>query len=201
VLFLKGLVIPEAPGWPFNPVLRFACLHERITETLIKLSEPLDAIPYLTRWNLWNISTKVDKKRLLPEGFTVGRVPSDQLDVVLSTSSIKRQASTLLILPSVGLLNHEGKLVAWGYIGIDGSFATLYALPEVRGRGLASYVAVELLSRLNRGEFSDIGFDGRSGYVHSDVYEGNKESEGVMKSLGGSIGWVTSYVRVDTDKF
>ena len=107
----------------------------------------------------------------------------------------------MLMLPSVGLLNNEGKLVAWSYIGIDGSFATLYVLPEFRGKGLASYVAVELLSRLNRGEFSDMGFDGRSGYVHSDVYDGNKESEGVMKSLRGSIGWITSYAHVNTGNF
>lgn len=106
----------------------------------------------------------------------------------------------MLMLPSIGILDSEGRLVAWGYIGIDGSFATLYVLPKHRGKGLASYVAVELLGRLGRGEFSDLGFDGKSGWAHSDVHAGNCESEGVMKSLGGVVRCVTSYLWIDSDK-
>ena len=140
-------------------------------------------------------------KRPLPQGYTVARVPEDQLDIVIATSSIPRQASTLLLLPNVGLLDEKGILVAWGYIGIDGSFATLYVLPENRGKGLASHVAVELLSRLDQGEFKDLGYDGKSGFVHSDVYAGNKESEGVMKSLGGTVRWESSYLWIDSEKF
>ncbi len=90
--------------------------------------------------------------------------------------------------------------MAWGYIGIDGSFATLYVLPEYRGKGLAFHVAMELLGRLDQGKFKDIGFDGSSGCVHSDVKVGNKESEGVMKSLGGKVGWESSYVWIDSEK-
>jgi GNAT superfamily N-acetyltransferase len=119
----------------------------------------------------------------------------------MATSTIPRQAATLLLQPSIGLMDEKGKLVAWGYIGIDGSFATLYVLPDHRGRGLASYVAVELLSRLERGEFADMGFDGSSGWVHSDVKVGNIQSEGVMKSLGGRIGWESSYIWIDSEKF
>lgn len=107
----------------------------------------------------------------------------------------------MLMLPNVGLLNKGGKLVAWGYIGIDGSFATLYVLPDYRGRGFASLVATELLGRLSRGQFSDLGFHGKSGWAHSDVYVGNKESEGVMKSLGGEALWVNYYLWVDSSKF
>lgn len=107
----------------------------------------------------------------------------------------------MLMLPNVGILDAQGTLAAWGYIGIDGSFATLYVLPAYRGRGLASCVAVELLGRLGRGDFRDLGYHGRSGWVHADVHEGNRESEGVMRSLGGEVGWVTSYVWVDSAKF
>ena len=131
----------------------------------------------------------------------MARVPEDQLDIVIATSSIPRQASTLLLLPSVGLLNEEGKLVAWGYIGIDGSLATLYVLPDQRGKGLASRVAVELLICLDKGDFQDLGFDGSSGWVHADVKVGNRESEGVMKSVGGSVGWESSYIWIDSEKF
>ena len=106
----------------------------------------------------------------------------------------------MLILPNVGILNEAGKLIAWGYIGIDGSFATLYVLEEYRGKGLASYVAMELLGSLQNGKFVDLGYDGSSGWVHSDVKNGNTGSEGVMMSLGGKIGWVSSYTWVDSDK-
>lgn len=107
----------------------------------------------------------------------------------------------MLMLPNVGILDETEKLVGWAYIGIDGSFATLYVVEEHRGKGLATSVAVELLSRLKSGEFVDLGFDGSSGWVHSDVYAGNAASEGVMLSLGGKIGWTTSYIWVDSEKF
>ena len=107
----------------------------------------------------------------------------------------------MLTLPNVGILNEAGKLIAWGYIGIDGSFATLYVLEEYRGKGLASYVAVELLGSYGKGAFADLGYDGSSGWVHSDVKVGNVESEGVMRSIGGKVGWVSSYTWVDSEKF
>jgi hypothetical protein len=202
IYFLKNTPIPEAPGWPFSPILRFASNHVFISNSLLKLGEARDAVRRKTRWNLWLVSTSsISSRRSIPEGFTVARVPEDQLDIVLSTSSIPRQPSTMLMLPSVGLLNQDGKLVAWGYVGIDGSFATLYVLPEYRGKGLASVVAVELLSRLDRGEFGDMGYGGKSWWVHSDVYAGNGGSEGVMKSLGGYVGWESTYIWIDSEKF
>ena len=131
----------------------------------------------------------------------MSRVPEDQLDIVVSTSSIPREPSTLKGQANVGIMDAEGKLAAWGYLGIDGSLATLYVLPEHRGKGLATRVAVELLSRYERGEFADLGYAGRSGYVHSDVKVGNKESEGVMKSIGAKVNGTSSYPHVDSDKF
>lgn len=206
ILFLKGISIPEALGWPFSPLLRFACLHEAFTRTLENITRPRDAMPYITRWNTWIISTlasssSVRESRQLPDGFKVGRVLEDQLDIVLATSTVKRQPSTYLILPSVGLLNEKGLLVAWAYIGIDGGLATLYVLPDYRGKGLASYVAEELLRRLDVGDFKDMGYDGKSKWVHSDVKARNEGSEGVMKSLGGKVWWTSNYVWVDSDKF
>ena len=172
----------------------------------MKIAEERDACPYITKWNVWLISTSAvaalpKERRPLPAGFTVDRVPEEQLNVVLETSSIPRQPETMLALPNIGLLNEEGRLVAWGYIGIDGSFATLYVLPEYRGRGFATFVAGELLGRLNRGVFRDLGFEGESGWAHADVKEGNSGSEGVMRSLGGTVEWVGSYMRVDSGKF
>jgi hypothetical protein len=206
ISFLKNTPVLEAPGWPFSPILRYATLHEYISSALLDIGERKDAVSRITRWNHWiistsNVSSGSHKMRALPEGYTVERVREDQLDIVISTSGIPRQASTLLLLPSVGVLNEKGMLVAWGYIGIDGSFATLHVLPEYRGKGLASHVAVELLGQLDRGEFRDMGFDGSSGYVQSDVKVGNVESEGVMKSLKGTVGWESGYIRINSEKF
>jgi len=205
ILYLKGTKIPEAPGWPFSPILRFASLHEYFTSTLQRIAEN-NAFVRATYWNSWIISTFAvsltsKKRRALPEGFTAARVPEDQLDIVLTTSTIPRQPSTMLMLPNIGILNNGGKLVAWAYIGIDGGLITLYVLPEYRGKGLATYVVGELLGSLDRGEFVDLGFHGSSGWVHSDVKAGNAASEGVMMSLGGKIGWVSSYTWIDSEKF
>lgn len=140
-------------------------------------------------------------RRPLPAGFSVGRVPEDQLDIVVSTSAVQRQKSTLKGQANVGIMNSEGMLVAWGYLGIDGSLATLYVLPEYRGKGLATQVAVELLTRFEDGGFSDLGYAGKSGFVHSDVKVGNVESESVMKSIGGTKEWTSAYLHLDSDRF
>lgn len=98
-------------------------------------------------------------------------------------------------------MDTNGKLAAWAYVGIDGSIATLYVLPDFRGKGLSSIIARELLARLEKGEFADLGYDGKSGWVHADVYDGNTGSEAVMKGLGGSIWWKSSYIWIDSAKF
>ncbi|TVY83926.1 hypothetical protein LSUE1_G002006, partial [Lachnellula suecica] len=204
ILYLKETEIPEAPGWPFKQRLKFSCLHESITNSLSQLLETRGGIPYITVWNFWIVRTSAlssKPRRPLPEGYTVGRVPEDQLDIVISTSAIPRVPATLKLQANVGIMDPEGLLAAWGYIGIDGSLATLYVLPEYRGKGLATHVAVELLIRFENGGFSDLGYAGNTGYVHSDVKVGNKESEGVMKSLGGTAEWTSSYLHVDSDRF
>jgi ribosomal protein S18 acetylase RimI-like enzyme len=205
--FLKHIQIPLAPGWPFSPLLKFACLHETITATLLSIAEPKDALKYITKWNIWLVSTlelanaSAKPPKSLPEGFTISRVPEDQIQTVIDTSSIPRQASTYLMLPNVGVLNKDGKLAAWGYIGIDGSLATLYVLPPYQRRGLATLVATELLKSLKEGGFKDLGYSGETGWVHADVYDGNAGSEAVMKSLGGKVWWESAYVHIDCEKF
>ncbi|KUJ20185.1 uncharacterized protein LY89DRAFT_473415 [Mollisia scopiformis] len=201
VRFLKESSIPEAPGWPFSPILKFACLHEHLTSTLVAIGNPSNAVPRQSHWNCWLVNTSTispASEKALSEGYTITRVPDDQLDIVISTSSIPRQPSTYKLLPSVGVLDPNDKLIAWGYVGIDGSFATLYVLPDFRGRGISSIIGRELLSRLNNGDFSDMGYDGKSGWVHSDVYDGNAGSEAVMRGLGGFIAWKSSYVWIDS---
>ncbi|KAL3425676.1 acetyltransferase [Phlyctema vagabunda] len=204
ISFLKTTEVPEAPGWPFDPCIKFSCFSERLAKPLLAYAYAKDAVTRTTEWNFWVIPTQsknnLQHKNSLPEGYTISRVPPDQLDIVLSTSTIVRQRETMLALPSVGILNPEGKLVAWGFTGIDGSFATLYSLPECRGRGFATYVAKELLGKLGRGEFRDLGFDGESGWAHSDVKVGNEGSEGVMRSIGGEVVFRAWYMMIDSDR-
>lgn len=204
--FLKGVSIPEAPGWPFSPILKFACQHGHWRTSILEIGEARDAVPRQTHWNQWLVKTSTISSlpaasKAQPEGYIVTRVPDNQLDIVISTSSIPRQPSTYKMLPSVGIMNTEGKLAAWAYVGIDGSIATLYVLPNFRGKGLSSIIARELLARLERGEFADLGYDGKSGWVHADVYEGNAGSEAVMRGLGGTIWWKSSYIWIDSARF
>lgn len=205
VVFLKNTAIPEAPGWPFQSMLKFACLHETIARTLISIAERRNAMLREIQWNFWIAPTRASEtlahKRLLPEGFSITRVPEDQLDIVLSTSLMPRQKVTMLELPNVGILDLEQKLAGWGYIGIDGSLMTLYVLEKYRGLGFATYVAKELLSRLGKGEFKNLGFEGETSWIHSNVKMGNEGSEGVMRSIGGKVHCVARYVGIDCDKF
>jgi len=202
IQFIKNVQIPEAPGWPFSSTLRFGCVHEFIAKSMVKICKDNDdAMPYITTWNAWPIQTTNISSKTLPEGLKVSRVPESQIDLVVATSPIPRAVATLLLQPSVGVLDEKGDLVAWGYCGVDGSFATLHVQPEHRGKGLGTFVANEILGRLSRGDYADLGFDGSSGWVHSDVKDGNKASESVMKSLGGRIGWKSSYLWIDSSKF
>ncbi|TGO26856.1 hypothetical protein BPAE_0052g00470 [Botrytis paeoniae] len=208
LVFLKNTDIPDAPGLPFDPILKFACLHEVITNSLTSLSSqtststPISAplIPYHTHWNLYLIPTAPSPNLTPPQppaSLITSRVPASHLNLVISTSTIPREPSTLLAQPSLCLLTPESEMVAWAFIGIDGTLATLYVLPSHRGLGLATYVARELIRRFGLGEFSDLGFNGSSGFVHSDVKEGNAGSEGVMRALGGKRSWESSYLWID----
>ncbi|TGO57313.1 hypothetical protein BCON_0067g00350 [Botryotinia convoluta] len=208
LVFLKNTDIPQAPGFPFNPILKFACLHEIITNSLTFLSSqtsistPTSAplIPYHTHWNLYLIRTAPSPNLPAPPppaSLTTSRVPASHINLVISTSTVPREPSTLLAQPSLCLLTPEFEMVAWAFIGIDGTLATLYVIPSHRGLGLATYVARELIRRFGLGEFADLGFNGSSGFVHSDVKEGNAGSEGVMRALGGKRSWESSYLWVD----
>ncbi|KAM3080960.1 hypothetical protein ACMFMG_004919 [Clarireedia jacksonii] len=205
--FLKNTTIPEAPGHPFDPILFLACVHSRIVSVLLSLpshdpSRPL--ITYRTVWNYFPIPTRTPS--LLesaptppPSPFTLTRVLPSHLPLVISTSSIPRSAATLMRQPSLGLLTPDGSLVAWVFIGVDATLATLYVLPEYRGKGLATYVSREIVRQLGKGEFADMGYSGDSGFVHGDVLADNTASERVMKALGAVIEGEYSYIRVDSD--
>lgn len=216
LLFLRDVQIPSAPGSPFSPICRFACLHSRLADALTTVAEPFAAKTYETRWNYYFISLSspqlLELETVLPpEGFELGNVPEAQLDVVMRTSSIPRQRATLLDLPNCALMDGKGEMVAWGFLGIDGSLATLFVREEWRGRGFANLVAGGLLQGLREGKFGTVvgrdargglirAYDGESGFVHSDVHHGNEASMAVMRRLGGVTESESSYMWIDTSK-
>jgi hypothetical protein len=121
--FVRDTPLPDAPGWPFQPPLRIACLHERLAKHVLDFAggEDSEAVLRATRWRVWGVNCQklpAVQERALPEGFSFARVPEEQLDTVLSTSIIKRNPDTMLQLPNLGLLDQNGRLTAWGYIGM-----------------------------------------------------------------------------------
>lgn len=211
--FLRDTQIPESSGWPFSSTLKFASVHESMALPLTAIAKKRNAVIYYeSLWGHWMIrlsdfvaSPHNENKGgggAQPSGWTIARVPEDKLEIVIANSSIKRQKTTLMAIPSVCLLDERGEMAAWAFIGLDGSLCTLHVLEDYRGRGLAKLVARELLERYRKGEyFGTLGLGGEnaSGWVHAEVGEGNVGSEGVMKSLGATKKWRTGYFGLDID--
>lgn len=218
-------------------MVRIACVPPSISSALLSIATPHDAVRRHTIWDLFVLdlsSPALDppfQSLEPPQGFRFSRVPEKQLGLVIETSSFKRLPETLLLLPNMGLIEtapsqgeererdeeDKGRLVAWAYVGVECSFATLYALPEFRGRGLATLVAARLLRGLRDGEFAValsgnskegggvgegrlMAYDGKSGYLHADVASTNEGSKNLVKRLGGKTEEESSYIWVDVEK-
>lgn len=105
----------------------------------------------------------------------------------------------------------NGQLIAWAFLGADGSLTSLYTEPAHRGKGLAKAVGRALMRGMVEGEgeggmgFRTVEGEGGGGggggdwegMVHSDVAVGNKESVGVAVGLGGREGWEVRWVSVE----
>ena len=93
----------------------------------------------------------------------------------------------------------QGDLIAWAFLGTQGSLSSLHVEPAHRGKGLAKAVARKLVMRLAR-EPEAVGFrrvEGIEGMATSDVALENVQSAGVAMALGGREGWVVRWVGVD----
>jgi GNAT superfamily N-acetyltransferase len=139
----------------------------------------------------------------LPEGYELGTVPADQIDLVLASSKVKRQPDTYLALPNVAvfmssLQNTEKTLVAWAYLSIDKSLGTLYVLPEHRGRGLAKMAAAKILRDLYEGVAGPE--KAQSDWCCAQVSSDNAESQGVCRSLGARLTGRITFMTIDLDK-
>jgi len=199
LLFIRSTEIPESSGWPFSSTIKFAAIHESIHAYMVSFAKSRNAnIIYDTLWNQWSIdlsSPLLSGSSIpgLPEGWRSEKVPEENLEIVIKHSAIKRQKETLRLLESRCLINEKDEMVAWAFIGLDGSLCTMHVLEEYRKRGLATIVAKRLL--MKRKESREEG----SGWVHAEVGEGNVASEGVMRTLGAIKSFRTGYAGIDVE--
>ncbi|KAK9355641.1 hypothetical protein V1523DRAFT_438462 [Lipomyces doorenjongii] len=199
--FLHTHRIPSAPGWPFDPLVRLACIHHIISSALSEIV-PFDR---KTDWlkYVFSASPPLDTAKSsesefsMPSNLTLHEDIKTEGDIslILSTSLIPRQPSTLRALPHRTLYHvspdSPPKLVAWCFLGPDYSLMTLYVVEPYRGRGLAKYVAGQLLREVGKNPVQ---------YGHADVSRSNMASRRLCESLGGVVGWEASYIFIDLDK-
>ncbi|MCJ1316604.1 hypothetical protein MMC15_001925 [Xylographa vitiligo] len=133
-------------------------------------------------------------------------VRAGEFALVASRTEIPRTGRTMRLLGSVGLRRGEGggdgRLVAWAFLGPDGSLTSLHVEPEWRGRGLGKLVTRRLFGLLGRGE-GEAGFEGvgeGEEWCHSDVATDNAGSIGVARGLGGEEGWECFWGWVDLEE-
>lgn len=193
-------------NYPFSPTLRFTASHEVIADILV---EDLAVKPeYRYEWDELIFSTSQVKdmlaSRKLPPGYELGKVPFDEMDLVTSTSKVKRQPATLLENHNAAILytnptnTARKELVAWAYLSIDQSLTTLYVLPDHRGKGLAKMAAGAVIRDLCDGL---VGGKRKiqSDWCFAQVASDNVESQGVCRSLGATFHKRTVTLRFDLD--
>ncbi|CAG7969706.1 unnamed protein product [Penicillium salamii] len=131
-------------------------------------------------------------------------VHSWHLDLVQSRTSIPRSRAQLSTMPSVAVYRDSEPVdndadeqpIAWGFLGMDGSLATLHVEPEHRGRGLALPLSKEIMCRgmapdglfgPRSFEFDSQTQDRVGAWAHSDVSGVNAASRRVMEKIGGQV--------------
>lgn len=133
-------------------------------------------------------------QRPLPEGLEWGELGRKDFALVRSRTQIPRQDRTLAVLPNVGVFSTStGEALAWAFVGLDASLTTLHVEKGYRGKGLAKAVTTKLFLEKMDGFWEE----GLRRLAHGYVIDGNKESEGMCRSLGGRSEWMCYWVRVD----
>lgn len=155
-----------------------------------------DVTPYIKYIFEPNVfQTPTGEEHALPQGYRYGEqgLLPQHVELVQSRTHIPREPHTLLSMPSVVVYHddhdsgetkeQEPSPVAWGFLGLDGSLATLHVEPEHRGKGLAVLLSREVMRRgMASGKY---GAPGPLAYAHADVALGNKASRRVMEKVGG----------------
>ena len=141
---------------------------------------------------IWNVDSMAPVKDLSLR-LHWGELTKENFALVRSRTQIPRQDRTLAVLPNLGIFTDSGQLVSWAFIGLDASLTSLHVEEEWRGKGLAKALTTKLF-REKMHMFWEHGMDG---LAHGQVMVGNKESEGMCRSLGGKSDWEVYWLRVD----
>lgn len=129
----------------------------------------------------------------LPPGLHWGELTKEDFALVRSRTQIPRQDRTLAVLPNLGIFTDSGQLISWAFVGLDASLTTLHVEAEWRGKGLAKAVTTKVF----REKMEMFWDNGAEKLAHGYVIAGNKESEGMCRSLGGRSDWESYWIRVD----
>ncbi|KLU87761.1 hypothetical protein MAPG_06754 [Magnaporthiopsis poae ATCC 64411] len=113
-------------------------------------------------------------------------IGKEDVPLIISRTNIPKTESTLMTLPSLGIRLSDGTLVAWSFLGVDGTLSTLHCEEPFRGRGLAKAMATKLIKDHNEGF-------GNDGFCAADVHISNAQSQAVCRSIGGRKGWRVSW--------
>ena len=181
----------------FPSIMLWGAIHEATVRMVVRLDVlargfKTGLVPNHTF--IWDVDALANwDERALPEGLRWGHLASEDFALVKARTQIPRQDRTLAVLPNVGVFDKEGRAVAWAFVGLDGSLTTLHVEEEYRGRGLAKAVTTKLL-REKMGGFWEAGL---KRWAHGYVVVGNRESEGMCRSLGGWEGSRVYWLRVD----
>lgn len=143
-----------------------------------------------------SLPSSLPAPRPLPEGLQWGTLQYSDYALVRSRTQIPRQDKTLAILPQLAVRDAENRLVAWAFVGLDGSLTTLHVEAEYRGKGLAKAITVKLFTE----KMEALWEDGVDKMAHGYVVEGNTASSAVCTSLGGKNKWDAYWIRVDLEK-
>jgi hypothetical protein len=128
----------------------------------------------------------------LPAGLAWDTVRRADLAAVIARAEYPKSEETLAGLPTACVRGADGALVAWAFLHVDGTMATLHVEEPFRGKGLGKAVAGRVMREHN-------ALFGADGWCHSDVTVGNLKSQGVCRSLGATHGWMVSWYVLTTN--
>ncbi|RDW91805.1 hypothetical protein BP5796_01199 [Coleophoma crateriformis] len=165
----------ENPG-----VLLIGSLHKKIVQllerhSLVKMSSQ-EHFKFISR------TQDLPEARELPDGLSWSLIRASDILLVLSRTAIPYVAAAMKLLPSIAIETSTGVPIAWTFLGADGSLKTLHCEEEYRGQGLAKAVTLRLFHEKSATLATD-------GLYHADVAVNNLSSQGVCKSMRGTIKW------------
>ena len=177
----------------------------------------------------------------LKEGYEFGTLDESELQTTLDRSPIPRTLSYLKEVTNAGVYydpdrtdrgagtvkdigegKAKGELVAYAFLGKDGSLGGLDVAPAHKGKRIAGALTKELFRRqadtfslkaqgdsdktasepsmAGKDDEQRLGREDKEGwFYHADVGEDNNASRRVMEKLGGKVMWRVCWVEVDLD--